>query len=112
MTSVLPPTYSSDELPNYSQSLEIERSPAYSALTLTSSGSSTSSPTLFNELPLPATAESGKYVFSSKRLMLDLGQRLWSTKLPTYGRNALIEGRVGIKTFKHVDRVELTVSGA
>ncbi|KAG9089484.1 hypothetical protein FS749_001301 [Ceratobasidium sp. UAMH 11750] len=110
MTSVLPPTYSSDDLPNYSQSLELERSPAYSALTLTSASSDASSPAR-STLPLPATAESGKYVFNSKRLTLDLGQRLWSTKLPTYGRNALIEGRVGIKTFKHVDRVELTLTG-
>ncbi|KAG9079030.1 hypothetical protein FRC06_007993, partial [Ceratobasidium sp. 370] len=105
--SVLPPTYSSDDLPNYSQSLELERSPAYSALTLTSASSDTSSPAR-SAIPLPATAESGKYVFSSKRLTLDLGQRRWPTKLPTYGRNALVEGHVGIKTFKHVDRVELS----
>ncbi|QRV98204.1 Asp domain protein [Ceratobasidium sp. AG-Ba] len=111
-SAVLPPTYSSDELPNYSQSLELERSPAYSALTLTPSTSRSGalSPAL-SDLPLPATAESGKYVFNSKRLTLDLGQRIWSTKLPTYGRNALIEGRVGIKTFKHVDRVELSLVG-
>jgi hypothetical protein len=108
MTFALPPTYSSDELPDYSQSLELERSPAYSALTLTSTRSSTSSPAR-PESRLQAL-QTGRFVFSSKRLTLDLGQRRWATKLPAYGRNALVEGNVEVKTFKHVDRVELTVS--
>lgn len=103
-TLVLPPTYSSDELPQYSQSLE--RSPAYSVLTLMSSNDGSSAR---SQSPMPS-APSGKHVFSSKRLSLDLGPRQWATKLPTYGRNGLIEGHVEIKDFKHVERVELTVS--
>lgn len=103
---MLPPTYSSDELPDYSQSLKLERIPAYSALTLTSSSNESSTR---SASPMP-TQQSGKHVFSSKHLGLDLGPRKWATKLPTYGRNGLVQGHVEVKTFKHVDRVELTVS--
>lgn len=108
MTSspLLPPAYcSSDSLPDYCRSLQLERSPAYTALTLTSTRSSTSSS---SAQPKPV---SGQLVFESKRLTLDLGPRKWSPQLPVYGRNGLVEGHVGIKTFKHVDRVELSLTG-
>lgn len=104
----LPPAYNADDsLPDYGQSLQPGRAPAETALILDSTQSSTSeilSPTQSN-------SASGNFVFESKRLKLDFGPRKWSPQLPVYGRNGLVEGQVVIKTFKHVDRVELRHTG-
>lgn len=104
MTSLplLPPAYCPDDsLPDYRQSLQLNRSPAYASLTLIPTQGSTST---------QAISISSGFFFESKRLTLDLGPRQWSPQLPVYGRNGLIEGHVGIKSFNRVDRVEVGVS--
>ncbi|CAE6425190.1 unnamed protein product [Rhizoctonia solani] len=104
----LPPSYSTEELPDYRTSLSLERSPVYTELSLTSTRTSSTSASSDGQ---PKLIPSGHLSFSSKRLTLDLGPRIWAPSLPVYGRNGLIEGHVEIKNFKHVDRVELTLSG-
>ncbi|KAH7334922.1 hypothetical protein B0J17DRAFT_630878 [Rhizoctonia solani] len=104
----LPPSYSSEELPDYRTSLSLERSPAYTALSLTSTRTTSTSVSSDSQ---PKLIPSGRLSYSSKRLTLDLGPRIWSPHLPVYGRNGLVEGDVEIKSFKHVNRVELTLTG-
>ncbi|CAE6411580.1 unnamed protein product [Rhizoctonia solani] len=104
----LPPSYSTDELPDYRTSLSLERSPAYTELSLTSTSTSSTSTSSDSQ---PKLIPSGRLSYSSKRLTLDLGPRLWSPRLPVYGRNGLVEGNVEINNFKHVNRVELTLTG-
>ncbi|CAE6480920.1 hypothetical protein ACGC1H_005236 [Rhizoctonia solani] len=104
---VFPPSYSTDELPDYRTSLSLERSPAYTALSLTSTRTSSTS----TSDSQPKLIPSGQLSYSSKRLTLDLGKRIWSPHLPVYGRNGLVEGHVDIKNFKHVNRVEVTLTG-
>ncbi|KAF8706625.1 Acid protease, partial [Rhizoctonia solani] len=104
----LPPSYSTDELPDYRTSLSLERSPAYTELSLTSTRTSSTSVSSDGG---PKLIPSGRLSYASKRLTLDLGPRIWAPLLPVYGRNGLIEGHVEIKNFKHVNRVELTLSG-
>lgn len=106
MTSsqVLPPSYRPDDsLPDYCQTLQLDRSPEYPTLDLLASSQGSTS-TQANPL-------SGEFVFESKRLGLHLGPRQWGHQLPVYGRNGLIEGQVVIKTFKLVDRVEVSLTG-
>ncbi|CAE6415017.1 unnamed protein product [Rhizoctonia solani] len=106
----LPPSYSTEELlPDYRTSLSLERSPAYTELSLTSTRTSSTSTSSDSQ---PKLIPSGRLSYSSKRLALDLGPRIWAPHLPVYGRNSLIEGHVEIKNFKHVNRVELTLTGA
>ncbi|EUC62549.1 Asp domain protein [Rhizoctonia solani AG-3 Rhs1AP] len=103
-----PPSYSTDELPDYRTSLSLERSPAYTALSLMSTRTSSTSTSSDSQ---PKLIPSGRLSYSSKRLTLDLGERIRSPHLPVYGRNGLVEGRVEIKDFKHVNRVEVTLTG-
>ncbi|CAE6475644.1 unnamed protein product [Rhizoctonia solani] len=103
-----PPSYSTDELPDYRTSLSLERSPAYTELSLMSTRTSSTSTSSDSQ---PKLIPSSRLSYSSKRLALDLGPRIWSPHLPVYGRNGLVEGHVEIKNFKHVNRIELTLTG-
>ncbi|KAG8729581.1 hypothetical protein FRC11_008420 [Ceratobasidium sp. 423] len=51
------------------------------------------------------------YHYRSERMEFDLGPRKWGTRLPVYGKGGIIEGTVKIKTFKHVDRVVVSLLG-
>ncbi|CEL61263.1 hypothetical protein RSOLAG1IB_09885 [Rhizoctonia solani AG-1 IB] len=50
------------------------------------------------------------YYYRSERMDLDLGPRKWGTRLPSYGKGGVVKGTVTIRSFKHVDKVVVSVS--
>lgn len=55
--------------------------------------------------PLP-----DEYVRKSSRLVLDLGRRVWASKVPVYGANASVSGKVLVKKSDHALNLCVTVS--
>lgn len=55
--------------------------------------------------PLP-----DEYVRKSSRLVLDMGRRVWASRIPVYGANASIAGKVLVKKSDHALDLCLTVS--
>ena len=51
------------------------------------------------------------YVYASKHVTLNLGPRIWATQLPSYGKNAIIRGRIDVRCLQKFERLELYVSG-
>lgn len=84
----------SEVLPSYS--LNSDRLPPYSRLP---------------EAPISKLLPN-HYVTRSRRMALDLGQRYQSTPVPAFGREGLIEGHVWIQSFEHVEKIQVTLTGA
>ncbi|CAE6478965.1 unnamed protein product [Rhizoctonia solani] len=59
----------------------------------------------------PLSPSRTSYHYRSERMELDLGPRKWGTRLPAYGKGGVIEGTIKIRTFKHVDRVVVSLLG-
>ncbi|CAE6426765.1 unnamed protein product [Rhizoctonia solani] len=86
------PSYTPEVLPGYE-------------LTPTTSVASSSRPTS------PLSSSRTSYHYRSERMELDLGVRKWGTRLPAYGKGGVVEGTVTVRTFKHVDRVVVSLLG-
>ncbi|KAJ1300812.1 hypothetical protein OPQ81_002452 [Rhizoctonia solani] len=86
------PSYTPEVLPGYE-------------LTPTTSIASSSRPNS------PISQSRTSYHYRSERMDLDLGPRKWGTRLPAYGKGGVIEGTVKVRTFKHVDRVVVSLLG-
>ncbi|KEP51548.1 putative Asp domain protein [Rhizoctonia solani 123E] len=86
------PSYTAEVLPDY------ELSP-------TTSVASSSRP---NSPLFPSRTS---YHYRSERMELDLGPRKWGTRLPAYGKDGVVEGTVKVRTFKHVDRIVVSLIG-
>lgn len=52
------------------------------------------------------------FIYTSKRLELNLGPRLWPMHLPSYGRQGTVSGTVEIKDVKNVKSVTVRVRTA
>jgi hypothetical protein len=91
----LPPVYTS--LP-YSKPPGYAELPAANEHVLQSSSS---------DIPEPVATE---YIYSSGRLVLNLGPKLWNTAVPSYGRNTAVEGYVKVKKLSHISKVVVSVS--
>ncbi|KAG8949342.1 hypothetical protein FRC03_000374 [Tulasnella sp. 419] len=61
--------------------------------------------------PLAHRGMPAEYQYKTKRMALRLGRRLYGTSMPCYGKNAVIEGSVTVKTFKNVKEVSVTIIG-
>ncbi|KAG9087524.1 hypothetical protein FRC06_002497 [Ceratobasidium sp. 370] len=51
------------------------------------------------------------FVNKSSRLVLDLGRRLWASRIPVYGVNAVISGKVLVKKADHALNIHVTLEG-
>ncbi|KAG8747150.1 hypothetical protein FRC10_002199 [Ceratobasidium sp. 414] len=56
--------------------------------------------------PLPEA-----FVNKSSRLVLDLGRRVWTSRTPVYGANAVISGKVLVKKADHALNIYVTLEG-
>ncbi|QRV79501.1 arrestin [Ceratobasidium sp. AG-Ba] len=56
--------------------------------------------------PLPES-----YVNKSSRLVLDLGRRVWPSRVPVYGANETISGKVLVKKADHALNISVTLEG-
>lgn len=62
----------------------------------------------------PSTASASlemDYVCDSKYLRLNMGNRIWSTEHPSYGRGSSIPGYITLKNTKGIDKVIIFVEG-
>ena len=55
--------------------------------------------------PLP-----DEYVRKSSKLVLDMGRRVWASRIPVYGANASVSGKVLVKKSDHALGLCVTVS--
>jgi len=109
LVDTLPPSYYSassstasvDLLPPYTRTAVSTRAPSFDTADSNADVSS------------GLSASSSHYITSSNRIRLDLGPRSnGATGLPMYGRQGIVEGvmEVNNSDFKHVDKIQLTVS--
>jgi hypothetical protein len=59
---------------------------------------------------LARSDSTSEYRYAFGRLVLNLGPKIYSTTVPVYGKNSLIEGYVEVKKFSHVRKVVVSVS--
>jgi hypothetical protein len=62
-----------------------------------------------NEHVLQFSSAPAEYSYSSGRLVLNLGPEIWGTAVPSYGRNASVEGHVKVSKLSHVSKVVVSV---
>ncbi|KAG8712026.1 hypothetical protein FRC09_020292 [Ceratobasidium sp. 395] len=108
--SQAPPAYpaaSSTPNPSCAPAYTAQPSPTERIISRTDSGAGeTSSDARTNRRPLPEA-----YVNKSSRLVLNLGRRVWASRTPVYGANAVISGKVLVKKADHAINICITLEG-
>jgi hypothetical protein len=108
-SQVLPPAYpAASSAPNQTcaPAYTAQASPTERVISRTDSRIvQTASGSRVDGRPLPEA-----YITKSSKLVLDLGRRVWTSRIPVYGANALVSGKVLVKKSDHALNICVTVS--
>lgn len=94
-----PPTYSAYALPSGNEAPSYSQTPRHSEVTIRTVSD------------LDSCISGERYIYQTKHLELDLGSKLWGTRAPAYGFDAIVEGRLTLSgVLKKVARIVIEVS--